>query len=185
MSTPGEEPIESPEDLIAAIQSDEERVEDYFNQRPTSEEFDDEDEYNAALAEFQQGKLDLPFTRLDDNRAQLRALGIDPYSFEPIKPGDDEEEESDAPPMMGPGEFVAFDDPYKKQKSFLQLMQEAVAKKGMPVRKPKGHAMDTKNLKKVGKTLNRILLRRAKFYETPAGRGAMRMSGQKIPKKKK
>ena len=184
MSTPGEEPIESPEDLIAAIQSDEERVEDYFNQRPTSEEFDDEDEYNEALARFQQGKLDLPFTRLDDNRAQLRALGIDPYSFEPVQPGDDEEVD-DAPPMLGPGDFIQLDDPYKKQKSFLQLMQEAVAEKGMPIRKPKGHAMDTKKIKKAGEKLKGILLRRQKFYETPAGRGAMRMSGQKIPKKKK
>ena len=80
---------------------------------------------------------------------------------------------------------MRLDDPYKKQKSFLQLMQEAVAKEGMPTRKPKGHAMDTEKIKRAGEKMKGILLRRQKFYQTPAGRGAMRMSGQKIPKKKK
>lgn len=188
-----EENITTPEELMAAIESDEERIQDYFAQQPTREEFDvtwDEEEerfvgdveaYQAAQTDWQQGKLTLPFTRVHDRRQQLQALGIDPYSFEPIDYEAEAERAEAEAETDGPEARPARTPP----PSLSRLLQQAVMEQGMPVRKPKEHAMTGKKMRAFSKKLAPALLRRQQFYNTPAGKEFRRQAGQTSARNKK
>ena len=154
---PGEEPIESEEELEAAIASDEERIEDFMNQRPSHWDYglkydnktqrweastSQREAFTQALRVWNQSLSELPWNRVEDRRRQLQAL-----RNEPDRPGSDE-----SPPET-PGE----------------LLQKAVLKHGMPSRKSKEHPMTTAKMKAAAAKLQPILDKRQAFYDSPEG----------------
>ena len=154
---PGEEPIESEEELEAAIESDEERIEDFMNQRPTHWDYglkydnksqkwnaspSQKEAFRQALRVWNQSLPELPWNRVEDRRRQLRAL-----KNEPNRPGS-----GDSPPET-PG----------------ALLQKAVLNYGMPNRMPKEHPMTTAKMKAAAAKLKPILDKRQAFYDTPEG----------------